>query len=38
MVPSKDAFDQVRGSDFVALPCEVTLLEDTAHGDCNTPR
>lgn len=33
----KDAFDQVRGSDFVALPCDVTLLKNTPHGDCNTP-
>jgi hypothetical protein len=33
----QDAFHQVRGSDFVALPCDVTLLVDTAHRDCNTP-
>jgi hypothetical protein len=32
----KDAFDQVRGSDFIALPCDVTLLDNTAHGRCNT--
>jgi hypothetical protein len=32
----KNAFNQVRASDFVILPCDVTLLDDTAHG-CNGP-
>ena len=31
----KDAFDQVRESDVHMLPCDVTLLDDTAHGGCN---
>lgn len=30
----KDAFDQVRQSEVVILPCEVTLLDET-HGGCN---
>jgi hypothetical protein len=33
----KDAFDQVRESDIHMLPCDVTLLDETAHGGCNTP-
>lgn len=32
----KDAFDQVRESDVHMLPCGVTLLDETAHGGCNT--
>jgi hypothetical protein len=33
----KDALDQVHGSDFATLPCEVTLLADIAQGGCNAP-
>jgi hypothetical protein len=33
----KDAFDQVHGSDFATLPCDVTLLADIARDGCNAP-
>ena len=33
----KDAFDQVRETDVVLLPCDVTLLGNTARRGCNMP-
>jgi hypothetical protein len=31
-----NAFEQVRESGIHLLPCEVTLVEETTHGGCNT--
>jgi hypothetical protein len=34
---AKNAVDQVGESDVVILPCDVTLLDGTAHSGCNAP-
>jgi hypothetical protein len=33
----ENAVDQVGEFDVVILPCDVTLLDETAHGGCNAP-